>query len=622
MTITAWAPRSRPGFGFSTFHGSRRVFAALAVFIVIGAIAVWEIASAMSSRALREIEAAGFQRIELYSSTVSNALATYAYLPSVLARDSEIVAAVSGDDASAVAAANAKLKLTNENARSAAIYVMDTSGLTRASSNFDSQWSFVGKNYSYRPYFIQAMQGQSGHFYGVGTTTNLAGYFISSPIYAGGTIVGVVVVKIDLEPLQAEWASGGERLFVMDRNKVVILSSYLGWKYGMLHVLGPGIAEELKETQEYGNANLHVLAFKRLGSLATHSSVVDFEKRRYLMQTRDFGDDGWTIGYLSDIAPVNAKWREVMISSGAVLALLVLIGLFFWQRRLRLHTELHARKAVSEALRVAHDQLEQKVRERTLDLQAEISEREKAELELRATQEELIHAGKMAALGQMSAAIAHEINQPLSAIQTYSASTRLLYEKDDKQGVSANLDMIASLTKRLAGITSHLRTFSHKSAMKRDPVSLEYCVDRALALLQTTIDHADIEIDRAVPEDAMVCGNEIRLEQVLVNLIRNAIDAMQGQPVRKLTLQAVRDHDFWVLKVGDTGSGIKEENLSKLFEPFFSTKNAGVGLGLGLSLSYTIIRGFGGTVTCENNPDGGASFYVKLPIVNDAGNHA
>jgi two-component system C4-dicarboxylate transport sensor histidine kinase DctB len=498
---------------------------------------------------------------------------------------------------------------------------MDTTGLTRASSNFDSKWSFVGQNYSFRPYFIQAMQGQPGHFYGVGSTTNLAGYFISSPIYSAGDIVGVVVVKIDLEPLQAEWASGGERLFVMDRNKVVILSSYLGWKYGMLHALGPSVARELKETQEYGNANLHALAFKRLGSLATHSSVVEFEKHRYLMQTRNFGDDGWTIGYLSDIAPVNAKWREVMISSCAVLALLVLLGLFFWQRRLRLHTELRARKAISEALRVAHDQLEQKVRERTLDLEAEISERHKAEIELRSTQEELIHAGKMAALGQMSAAIAHEINQPLAAIQTFSASTRVLYEKDDKKGVSANLEMIADLTKRLAGITSHLRTFSHKSAMKRDPVSLEYCVDRALALLQTTIDHAEIEVVRAVPDDAVVCGNEIRLEQVLVNLIRNAIDAMQGQPVRKLTLQATREQNFWILRVGDTGSGIEPENLSKLFEPFFSTKNAGVGLGLGLSLSYTIIRGFGGTVTCENNPDGGASFTVKLPMFNDAGDH-
>lgn len=620
MTTTAWAPRSRPDLGFSTLANSRRVFLALAVFVLIGAIAVWEIASAMSSRALREIEAAGFQRIELYSSTVSNALATYAYLPAVLARDSDIAAAVSGSSA-AVAAANAKLRLTNENAHSAAIYVMDTTGLTRASSNFDSKWSFVGQNYSFRPYFIQAMQGQPGHFYGVGSTTNLAGYFISSPIYSAGDIVGVVVVKIDLEPLQAEWASGGERLFVMDRNKVVILSSYLGWKYGMLHALGPSVARELKETQEYGNANLRVLAFKRLGSLATHSSVVEFEKHRYLMQTRNFGDDGWTIGYLSDIAPVNAKWREVMISSCAVLALLVLLGLFFWQRRLRLHTELRARKAISEALRVAHDQLEQKVRERTLDLEAEISERHKAEIELRSTQEELIHAGKMAALGQMSAAIAHEINQPLAAIQTFSASTRVLYEKDDKKGVSANLEMIADLTKRLAGITSHLRTFSHKSAMKRDPVSLEYCVDRALALLQTTIDHAEIEVVRAVPDDAVVCGNEIRLEQVLVNLIRNAIDAMQGQPVRKLTLQATREQNFWILRVGDTGSGIEPENLSKLFEPFFSTKNAGVGLGLGLSLSYTIIRGFGGTVTCENNPDGGASFTVKLPMFNDAGDH-
>jgi two-component system C4-dicarboxylate transport sensor histidine kinase DctB len=620
MTITAWAPRSRPDLKFSTLADSRRVFLALAVFILVGAIAVWEAASVVSSRALREIEAAGFQRIELYSSTVSNALATYAYLPAVLARDSDIAAAVSGAD-SAVAAANAKLRLTNENAHSAAIYVMDTTGLTRASSNFDSKWSFVGQNYSFRPYFIQAMQGQPGHFYGVGSTTNLAGYFISSPIYSAGDIVGVVVVKIDLEPLQAEWASGGERLFVMDRNKVVILSSYLGWKYGMLHALGPGVAEELKETQEYGNANLRVLAFKRLGSLATHSSVVEFEKHRYLMQTRNFGDDGWTIGYLSDIAPVDAKWREVVISSCAVLALLVLLGLFFWQRRLRLHTELRARKAVSEALRVAHDQLEQKVRERTLDLEAEISERQKAEIELRSTQEELIHAGKMAALGQMSAAIAHEINQPLAAIQTFSASTRVLYEKDDKKGVSANLEMIASLTKRLAGITSHLRTFSHKSAMKRDPVSLEYCVDRALALLQTTIDHAEIEVVRVVPDDAVVCGNEIRLEQVLVNLIRNAIDAMQGRPIRKLTLQATREQKFWVLRVGDTGSGIEQENLSKLFEPFFSTKNAGVGLGLGLSLSYTIIRGFGGSVTCENNPDGGASFYVKLPMFNDAGDH-
>lgn len=620
MTITAWAPRSRPDLRFSTLADSRRVFLALAVFILIGAVAVWEIASAMSSRALREIEAAGFQRIELYSSTVSNALATYAYLPAVLARDSDIAAAVSGT-ALAVAAANAKLRLTNENAHSAAIYVMDTTGLTRASSNFDGKFSFVGQNYSFRPYFIQAMQGRSGHFYGVGSTTNLAGYFISSPIYSAGEIVGVVVVKIDLEPLQAEWASGGERLFVMDRNKVVILSSYLGWKYGMLHALGPGIARELKETQEYGNANLRVLDFKRVGSLATHSSVVEFEKRRYLMQTRNFGDDGWTIGYLSDIAPVNAKWRDVMIASCAVLALLVLLGLFFWQRRLRLHTELRARKAISEALRVAHDQLEQKVRERTLDLEAEISERQKTEIELRSTQEELIHAGKMAALGQMSAAIAHEINQPLAAIQTFSASTRLLYEKDDKKGVSTNLEMIGSLTKRLAGITSHLRTFSHKSAMKRDPVELGYCVDRALALLQTTIDHADIEVVRGIPDDAVVCGNEIRLEQVLVNLIRNAIDAMQGCSVRKLTLQASRETKFWILRVGDTGSGIEPENLSKLFEPFFSTKNAGVGLGLGLSLSYTIIRGFGGTVTCENNPDGGASFYVKLPMFNDAGGH-
>ena len=250
--------------------------------------------------------------------------------------------------------------------------------------------------------------------------------------------------------------------------------------------------------------------------------------------------------------------------------------------------------------RRARDELERKVEERTADLME--------------AQEGLIHAGKMAALGQMSAAIAHELNQPLAAIQTFVASTRIFAERGDAATVAENLAMIDDLTRRMAEITGHLKTFARKTPGRRLPVSIARTVERALMLVDSSLRQDGVQVARDIPESAWMLGDEIRLEQVFVNLLRNAADAMKGGKARRLSVTAAdTDTAFWTVRVADTGTGIAIADIDKLFDPFFSTKEVGQGLGLGLSLSYGIVRDFGGSIRAENNPDGGAAFVVQLP---------
>src|SRR3546814_387613 len=234
-----------------------------------------------------------------------------------------------------------------------------------------------------------------------------------------------------------------------------------------------------------------------------------------------------------------SDWSSDVCSSDlfatlAVCALLALTFLFLRQYRLR----QQAREAMAATLRRARDELELRVAERTADLQKQIVERERAESILREAQDELVQAGKLAALGQMSAAIAHEINQPLTAISTYAAASKVHVSRGDLASVTGNLSMIEDLTRRMAEISRHLKVFARKGVADRKPVALRAVLRRAIMLLDSRLRLESVDVRIDVPEAATVAADDIRIEQVLINLLRNACDAMADGTVRRLDLTA------------------------------------------------------------------------------------
>lgn len=598
--------------------------------VLAGMAAAWSLAE---RAALRSLRSAGAHRLDLYAASLQSELSRYEYLPPVLALNQDVVRLLREPRSAALQAeVNRYLETVVQHAGASAVYVMDTSGLTLAASNWRQPASFVNMNFSYRPYFVDAVRGLAGRFYGIGTVSREPGYYFSWGIRdAAGAVVGVAAVKVNLDKLDAAWAHASEKILVADGNGVVFLSSEPGWKFRTLGPLSAETLGRLAQTRQYTEAGeLQPIGLREGRALQGGGRALQLEDERapgqlltpeFLVHSRQVPGTDWALIMLSDLRQARAAAQTSAIVAACALGFLLVLALYVQQRRRSLMDRLASR----EALQRAHDELELKVQQRTealsdanVLLQSEVAERKRAEERLQATLEDLVQTGKMAVLGQMSAGITHELNQPLAALRTLSANTIVFLERGEQQQAVSNLRTICHVTDHMGKITAQLKKFARKSGARLDPVPLAGVLDDALSLLQQRLRSGKVQLEREVPAGLVVLGEGNRLEQVLLNLLANALDAVKEAPERRIRVTAAGAGEWVMLEVHDSGPGIAPEGMPRLFEPFYTTKEQGEGLGLGLAISAGIVRDFGGTLRCARSTLGGAVFCVQLKAATSA----
>lgn len=700
------------------------------VILVLGSLVTHQFLAMSQQEVVERLQQQSEERLDLYESTLHSAVARYEYLPYLVATDKDVGGLLdSVVDSDLV---NQKLKRWQEASGAAVLYVMNHKGRVVASSNMGTEHSFIGHDYHYRPYFLDALSGDQGRFFAIGATTGIPGFFLSHPIRRAGSIVGVAVVKLDLSELEANWLAGGEGVLVVDQDDVVFLASDARWKYKSLQRLSQATRQRLIAQRKYSGKQIGQLDIDKREIGERLQRVLDTYAEDFLLRSRHLEEVDGTLYYLASLTVLEEKSQNTVLN-GMMLTLLVGLLVSLWLMRVNSHrqarlanlqlarsaveqrqiiretqaglvttdeqfeitfanptamaifntaaenfertdlcqwlrkpgaaadsrmcaadfnaaqlldAELEAvteerigvavlvssrplvksgekgflvtindiseLKAAESALREAHDELEQRVERRTLALNEEVRERSRAEKELRQTQKELIQAAKLAALGEMSAGIVHEINQPLAAIQTYLSSARLLLKRDQPKMADGSLEEIQGLVRRMNTLISHLKTFARRSEGQLQPVNLETVVENTLMLLQPRLKKMSVQPEINMPDTPIwVMGDDIRLEQILVNLMRNSLDVVDSE-LGQVVLELSNGDERVDVVVTDNGPGIAEEHLSRIFDPFFTTKEVGEGMGLGLSVSYGIAREMGGQLKAVNQPEGGARFQLSL----------
>lgn len=569
----------------------------------------------------------GERQLELHARTVESEINRYTYLPSVLELEANVSRLLTDPTPELRHDVNDYLEGLNRRSRSRAIYVLDTTGRVLATSNWRDADSYQGEDLSFRAYFQDAVRGLPGRFYGIGSTTGEAGYYLAHGLEEQGKIVGVAVIKVRLEALEERWQRARLEAYVTDENGIIILSSDPARRLKSVRPLTPEIKERLARSLQYywwPLNELVPLARERLAEgieklTFPANSSIDHEhtKVSYLAQTRPLSDTPWHLTLLTPLEELRSEAaRQGMLV--AVACALVAFLLIAWNERRKV---IATRLAAREALQEANNELERKIAERTADLRAsnerlksQIRERRQAEDTLRRAQDELVQAGKLAAIGQMSTSIAHELNQPLAALRTLSGNTVRFIERGALDTASTNLRTINDLVDRMGRITASLRAFARRGDDKGQ-ASLRKAVDAALQVLNGRLEHFHLELHEQF-DDAELKIDQTRLEQILVNLVGNALDAMQAQPLPVLWLEGEVADGRYRLFVRDNGHGIDLEARKHLFEPFFTTKPGEQGLGLGLTLSASLAAAAGGTLSAEHPPSGGTAFVLSLPLLN------
>ena len=411
-------------------------------------------------------------------------------------------------------------------------------------------------------------------------------FFFSKMIDTGERPNKYIIIEISLNDLKSSWENASEAVVIKDNNNL-LLSSKPVW-----------LSEKLTDTLESDSGNIFRSA-PTLSDLETLPVRAFLIKDTLLKLETKLKFTNWNIIYYTTYAPVREKVNGIIALEITALAVLLTLIFYFLSRRARIQSLVILEES-------------NKLRNMNTRLQNEVNQREKAEKNLKVAEQTLAQTSKLAALGEMSAAVSHELNQPLAAMKTYLAGAKLLIYRSRPTEALTSFRRLDDLIERMNSITKQLKSYSRKSSEVLTDVDLKIAIANALNIMSPQLNLAKIEYSQDLTEaPTIVVGDQIRLEQVLINLIRNSLDATSNTPEPQLELNLITANNA-IISIKDNGSGI--EDLESLFEPFYTTKKPGDGVGLGLAISSGIIKDLGGRLVAKNNETKGATFEIYLPL--------
>ncbi len=494
--------------------------------------------------------------------------------PVILADDSDVKNTLVDPSPAQAVKISQKLAKLQAETKSAAIYLIDRTGRTLSSSNYTLPSSFVGSNYAFRRYFADALRSGQAEQFALGTVSLRPGLYIAHRVESRGRPVGVVVVKVEFDPIEAAWARAGTTTFVTDARGDILLTS---------------------------NPDLRF----RKTPPATPAQLVT---------SVPAPAPGWTLQLLTPREPALRAARSTTAMAAMAVALVMALFTWLWRRRKLVEERAAAEAQYREKLERNVALRTQELRETNARLSDEIRERQLTEGRLNVLQADLVQANKLAQLGQITAGVAHEINQPLATIRVLAENCLALLRrprtKPSSDLILENLGNVVRYSERIGHITGELRTFSRKATGENRPVPLKQTLDSSILLNRSRLRDNRVRLTReTIDPHLQVIGGRVRLEQVVVNLLQNACEALESTPDPQVRMAVAVDEDWVWLRISDNGPGVDPAVMAKLFTPFVTTKESG--LGLGLVIAHDILRDFGGDLIAETPPQG-AAFTLKL----------
>ncbi|MEH6836406.1 MULTISPECIES: sensor histidine kinase [Falsihalocynthiibacter] len=514
-------------------------------------------------------------RMALYQRALNETLRQHQHLPFVLASDPRYAQALQPNFVTPET--NERLQRLASEAKLEAIYLMDATGRVVATSNADKPHSFLGQNYGFRPYFQSALQGERSDYFAIGATSGRPGYFVAEPVsFASNTQKGVIAIKLDVSELQRSWESDSETVVAINEDNIVVLASNPDWLYRPVSTLDSKVRMAILESRQFGNEQLQSLDWMPIGT-----DRVRLEGTDYLLASGTSEWRNWTVHYLH---PQSIILRETLLTTaffGSIITFLLGFATFLRSRR--------------------------------IELAYAASERRRTELietnrRLEHAQTELARNAKLAALGHLAASVTHELGQPISAFRNHLAAAEIGNEITSPQ-TAANLN---KLVDRMEAVTAQFKFFARGRGDKKTKVNLATVFEEVENLLQAELLEGHINFQTAhLPSPIYIHAHQIQLEQALVNLVKNAIHAVEDKPKPMIKIDVSTNRGVLKIHVTDNGPGLANATLTDLQEPFFSTKPSGIGMGLGLAIATEIIKDHGGELALGDVQDG-ATFIVTL----------
>ena len=585
----------------------------LTLALVLGVFAFWRSADLGTAHLLTQSE----QRLDSlmrgnagWIKTIRDKFRTLSF---ALAQDEALRQYLMGNPAYGDAEAlNHKFQQLAEDTGAPVLYLLDIHSQTLVSSNWQEPDSFVGNHYGFRPYFTKALEQGHAEYFALGTSSGKAGLYISRMVQdQDGKAVGVVVIKLVFDLLEKEWAGYGDRIFVTDPHGVILLSGEPDWRLHSLNQTVSGQLTSVRASQQFGDEPLEPVGLS-MPETRQGASFWKLGQERFLHVQQPVAGSDWT---LHAMAPMKAALRTQAFQSRLMVMGLLCAALVLTALGLQRNQQRRESQARQELLR---DALEEAVESRTAQLQVarrrleqEMQALQEARSRARDLREQLEQAEKLSFLGQVTAGVAHEINQPVAAIELYADNTLRFLEQGQVETARQNLSRIQALTQRIGSITSQLCHYARKPQEQEGPVRVQAALDSAWQLLEHRARAQGVALEREdINEPVQVWALPVRLEQVLVNLLRNALDALEGREQGRIRIEVVTDNQHVHIVVSDNGPGLSPEIRQRLFTPFSSSRRQGVGLGL--VISHDIVAVLGGRL--EEGPSrlGGATFHIVL----------